>query len=85
MRKLIICLSIMVLISFEGCKKLLDEHPKTFISSANFYKSAGDFDAALKGLYNEQGLSYFALRKVFGDIFAEYIDQPLVCPLYNSE
>jgi starch-binding outer membrane protein, SusD/RagB family len=74
MRKLILCLSIFALISLLGCEDLLVENPKTFISSVNFYKSAGDFEAALKGLYVP--VRNMALTSTQSDVFAQYSDKP---------
>jgi len=64
----------MALFTFWGCEDLLVENPKTFISSANFYKSAGDFEAALKGQY--VAVRNINLQKDVSDVFADYNDRP---------
>lgn len=74
MRKLYLCFSIIALFSMVGCKDLLNEEPKTFISSANFYKSAGDFEAALKGIYVP--VRNIAGNKDVSEVFADYNDRP---------
>jgi len=53
---------------------LLDENPKTFISSANFYKSEGDFNAALKGIYVD--IRNISIEKDLREVFADYNDSP---------
>jgi len=74
MRKLILYLSLLALISLLGCEDLLDENPKTFISSVNFYKSVSDFEAALKGLYVP--VRNMALSSVQLEVIASYSDRP---------
>ncbi|HZL09534.1 MAG TPA: RagB/SusD family nutrient uptake outer membrane protein [Prolixibacteraceae bacterium] len=77
MRKLYLCFSTLTLISFTGCKDLLVENPKTFISSTNFYKTAGDFDAALQGIYvNLRNIVGTKEGKDVSEIFADYSDRP---------
>lgn len=74
MKNTIIILSFIALLVASGCKDLLDENPKTFISSANFYKSEGDFEAALMGLYvNVRSMS---TEKNLREVFADYNDRP---------
>ena len=74
MKNKIIIIGFIALFIVSGCEGLLDEEPKTFISSANFYKSEGDFDAALMGLYvNIRGMS---IQRDLRDVFADYNDRP---------
>jgi hypothetical protein len=74
MKKTLIYLNILGLIFLFGCVDLLDENPKTFISSANFYKSEGDFNAALKGIYVD--IRNISIEKDLREVFADYNDSP---------
>ncbi len=74
MKKIIIYMNIAGLILFLGCSDILQEEPKTFISSANFYKSEGDFDAALKGIYVQ--VRSISTEKNLHEVFADYNDTP---------
>lgn len=57
-----------------SCTDLLEEDPKTFISSTNFYKSEGDFEAALRGIYVD--VRSISLEKDLREVFADYNDKP---------
>jgi starch-binding outer membrane protein, SusD/RagB family len=74
MKNIIFIISFIALFTVSGCEGLLDEEPKTFISSANFYKSEGDFDAALMGLY--VNIRTMSLQKELREVFADYNDRP---------
>lgn len=74
MKKKLIYLNIIGLILLFGCTDLLDEDPKTFISSANFYQSESDFDAALKGIYVD--VRNISTERDLREVFADYNDSP---------
>lgn len=73
MKNTILLLSIFFFL-FSGCTDVLEEEPKTFISSANFYKSEGDFKAALMGIYVD--VRTIGLQKNLREVFADYSDEP---------
>lgn len=74
MKNTIIILSVIALFITSGCEDSLVEEPKTFISSANFYKSEGDFEAALMGLY--VNVRTISTEKNLREVFADYNDRP---------
>jgi len=74
MKNTFLILSFISFLITTGCKDVLTEEPKTFISSANFYKTEGDFEAALMGLYvNVRSMS---TEKDLHEVFADYNDRP---------
>ncbi|RAJ08001.1 RagB/SusD family nutrient uptake outer membrane protein [Arenibacter echinorum] len=73
MKNLIILLCVFSLF-FTACSDILEEEPKTFISSVNFYKSEADFNAALMGLYVD--VRNIGLQKNLQEVFADYSDFP---------
>lgn len=50
MRKVRLCLMVVMALSLAGCE-FLDEEPRTGIASGNFYKTEGDAIAATNGIY----------------------------------
>lgn len=72
--KNIIILYGLLFLSLFSCTDILEEDPKTFISSANFYKSERDFDAALMGIY--VGIRSISTEKDLREVFADYNDRP---------
>jgi hypothetical protein len=74
MKNTILIFSLIALFITSGCEDLLVEEPKTFISSANFYKSEGDFEAALMGLY--VNVRTISTEKNLREVFADYNDRP---------
>ncbi|MDB4583462.1 RagB/SusD family nutrient uptake outer membrane protein [Draconibacterium sp.] len=73
MKNTIILFSIFFFL-FSACTDILEEEPKTFISSANFYKSESDFEAALMGIYVD--VRTIGLQKNLREVFADYCDEP---------
>lgn len=73
MKNTIILFSLLLFL-FSGCTEILEEEPKIFISSANFYQSEGDFEAALMGIYVD--VRNIASQKDLREVFADYNDNP---------
>ncbi len=73
MKNSIILFSIFFLL-FTACTDILEEEPKTFISSANFYQSEADFEAALMGIYVD--VRTIGLQKNLREVFADYSGFP---------
>lgn len=73
MKHIILLLSATFLLLLS-CTGILEENPKTFISSTNFYKSESDFEAALCGIY----VDVWAIsgEKDLREVFADYNDKP---------
>ncbi|WP_145715023.1 RagB/SusD family nutrient uptake outer membrane protein [Chitinophaga japonensis] len=51
MKKHILCICLLLAMILAACTKSLDQDPQDKISSANFWKSKGDFDQALAACY----------------------------------
>ncbi len=70
---------IVLTVAFLGivsCEDVLEETPKTIISPDNFFNSANDFEAAIKGTY---GISFGLVggrQSELKDLFGSYYDQP---------
>jgi len=45
-----------------SCKKVLEEVPQDFISKTNFYKTEGDAQAAIRGVYSTFGTDYYGIN-----------------------
>lgn len=53
MKKLIIYIPVVaVMIMIGGCKKFLDQKPRTAVATTEFFKSMRDVDAAIAGMYS---------------------------------
>ncbi len=65
-----------ILLNIMSCDDLLEEEPKTFISPNNFFVTAGDFEAAVKGIYGiTHGLTG-GRQTELKEVFADYNDVP---------
>jgi hypothetical protein len=63
-----------LLIFLQGCKKTLEEVPKTFISPENYFTNPGSYDAAVMGIYAQANtLSsdryILSMVEMFSDIY----------------
>nr|WP_299073723.1 RagB/SusD family nutrient uptake outer membrane protein [uncultured Allomuricauda sp.] len=64
-------------LSIISCEDILDEDPKTIISPANFFTSANDFDAAIKGAYGIIHEDLIGGRQTeIKELFGDYYDEP---------
>ncbi len=60
MKKYILIMAGLMSITMVSCEKFLEEKPYDFIGSANFYKTEGDANAALNGVFSSlQPQTYF--------------------------
>ena len=60
MKKYILVMAGLMSITMVSCEKFLEEKPYDFIGSANFYKTEGDANAALNGVFSSlQPQTYF--------------------------
>ena len=65
MKKINIILAVLVVIGTASCKKFLKEDAYDFVSADKFYKSEGDANAALNGVYNILQLQQYYGRTVW--------------------
>lgn len=68
--------ALVLALCFTGCKKFLDVVPPSEITSANFYSSANDAEAALVGCYDAlQPDSYYGFDiSAYGDVASDDCD-----------
>jgi len=65
MKKINIFLAVLIMTSAVSCKKFLKEDAYDFVSQDNFYKTEGDANAALNGVYNIMQLQQYYGRTVW--------------------
>ncbi|WP_342328338.1 RagB/SusD family nutrient uptake outer membrane protein [Pedobacter sp. FW305-3-2-15-E-R2A2] len=65
MKKIMILLAVMVLMTTVSCKKFLQEDPYDFISKDKFYKTEADANAALNGVISIMQLQQYYGRTVW--------------------
>jgi hypothetical protein len=65
MKKINIFLAVLIMTSTVSCKKFLQEDAYDFVSPDNFYKTEGDANAALNGLYSIMQLQQYYGRTVW--------------------
>lgn len=57
------------LISISGCTKMLQEHPKTFISPDDFFSNPASYESAVMGIYSDLPLYEPMLQEMCTDIY----------------
>jgi hypothetical protein len=72
-----VIITIFLLINIEACNSILQEHPKSFVTSNNFYKSKNQFNSAIIGLYGdlESMVNNYDSFQLY-ELFAAYIAKP---------
>ncbi len=68
-------------LAFTGCSDL-DEHPQTFLNPNNFYKTEGEVESALNGVYNRFRNMYTANSQLYIANLELYTEQGW--PTYNK-
>jgi len=53
-----ILISVIILISLNGCTSFLEEHPTDRITTVNFYQSAKDAQSAVDATYQQMNSIY---------------------------